>query len=578
MAVQLSGEGMMNKAKRTPNGRPVLCATTGRQLVAGIEYSSLEEECHFHYSPPWWTWDYSYPLSPHIPLNGEMAHLRVIRDYLFNLLPEGEACWEAARRYQFDRSNVFALVMRLCCEPAGAIGFDLDVDDLAVPDERVPSVRELPNKELSQRIRERSTIPFSFWDGVFYQSLAGVQDKLQVRLEGDDLQLVGGCLNSTHIMKPEPRGKTKLWMVANEHFCMTLARAVGLLVANVEIRRVPEPVLLIERFDRARSIARHPDMVERVHTIDACQALGEHPFFKYECPEGHGGGYRAKRTGIGFHEMFELERHFMVPREGKMAIVRWALFNMLIGNSDAHAKNLSFFQLRLGIMPAPAYDLVCTRVYDMGNEMAMAVGNAFLVEDVIADDLTIFAEEAGITSDMLLEELKGIASAAMTHATILAKSDVYTEQERTMVRKIVSSIEGRAVHLLSVASALHRRERLGQARGTGLAADGSLDAAQGEGEARPSQRILEHKEEVRRIVTKFSAENPRLYGPSAGGQDSNHTGLYLLVDTKEAIKAGDLGRIQRMVSGLIGAEVTIRTPGELSADTRNAILAKAKSI
>ncbi len=135
-----------------------------------------------------------------------------------------------------------------------------------------------------------------------------------------------------------------------------------------------------------------------------------------------------------------------------MAIVRWALFNMLIGNSDAHAKNFSFFQHRLGIMPAPAYDLVCTRVYDMGSEMAMAFGNAFLVEGVVADDLTIFAEEAGIARDTLVEELKPLATAVRAHAPILAKSDVYTQRERTLVRKIATSIEGRAIHLLKVAS------------------------------------------------------------------------------------------------------------------------------
>lgn len=446
----------MSKANLTPDGRPVLFATTGSQLVAGIEYRSLEEEYTFHYSRPWRTWEYAYPLSPHIPLTAEKAHSRVLRDHLLNLLPEGEARWEASRRFQVDRSNIFALVIQLCREPSGAIGFDLDVDGLTVPDEREPIVRELRDTELSKRIRSRSSVPFSFWDGEFYQSLAGVQDKLQVRLEGDDLQLVGGSLNSTHILKPEPQGITSRRMVANEHFCMTLAKAVGLPVANVEIRRVPEPVLLVERFDRTRNITRHPEMVERVHIIDACQALDEHPFFKYECPEGHGGGYLRRRSGISFREMFKLERDFRVPQEGKMSIVRWALFNMLIGNSDAHAKNLSFFQSRLGIMPTPAYDLVCTRVYDMANEMAMAFGNAFLVENVTDEDLAIFAAEAEIPSETLVEELKSMASVLMTLAPTLTKSDVYLAKERTVVRKINDSIHTRAVHLLAVASTHHK--------------------------------------------------------------------------------------------------------------------------
>jgi hypothetical protein len=56
----------MNKAKLPPDGRPVRCATFGNQLAAGIEYSSRDEEFSFHYSRPWWSGNYGFPLSPHI--------------------------------------------------------------------------------------------------------------------------------------------------------------------------------------------------------------------------------------------------------------------------------------------------------------------------------------------------------------------------------------------------------------------------------------------------------------------------------------------------------------------------------
>ncbi len=40
------------------------------------------------------------------------------------------------------------------------------------------------------------------------------------------------------------------------------------------------------------------------------------------------------------------------------------MFNVLVGNTDAHLKNLSFLVSHAGIQLAPFYDLICTAVYD----------------------------------------------------------------------------------------------------------------------------------------------------------------------------------------------------------------------
>lgn len=99
----------------------------------------------------------------------------------------------------------------------------------------------------------------------------------------------------------------------------------------------------------------------------------------------------------------------------------------------------------------------------------------------------------------------------------------------------------------------------------------SLDAsgtAQSDVEKQPGPRLEKHKQEFLRILKKFGAENPRLYGPSTDGQDSDITGLYLLVDGKEDLRVEDLGRVRRLVSDLIEAGVTIRTPVALPAETR----------
>ena len=93
-------------------------------------------------------------------------------------------------------------------------------------------------------------------------------------------------------------------MVANEHFCMSLAARLRLPVAPVSIRRLPEPVLLIERFDRVvdwdSAQTHHARAVRRLHIIDACQALDLPSTFKYERNLGAGQDVRNIREGVSF--------------------------------------------------------------------------------------------------------------------------------------------------------------------------------------------------------------------------------------------------------------------------------------
>ncbi len=42
---------------------------------------------------------------------------------------------------------------------------------------------------------------------------------------------------------------------------------------------------------------------------------------------------------------------------------RWTVFNVVVGNADAHLKNLSFFVDARGYRLAPFYDIVSTVVY-----------------------------------------------------------------------------------------------------------------------------------------------------------------------------------------------------------------------
>jgi serine/threonine-protein kinase HipA len=323
------------------------------------------------------------------------------------------------------------------------LSFFPDDDANGSAPEVMDSVRRVISaEELTDRIRKRDAIPFPVWDDQVRLSIAGHQDKLQVLVEGEQLSLVEGALSSTHILKPESGNPHAPFMVANEHFCMTLAARMGLPVARVEIRRIPEPILLIERFDRI--VTTEPDdpsrvsAVRRLHIIDGCQALDLPATLKYERNLGNNADVRNIREGVSFEKLFSLAPCLETPAAARSAMLRWALLQLLIGNSDAHGKNISFFVSSGGLDPAPLYDLVCVNVYGDAyvQDMAMAYGDVFRTDELTAFALADFAHRTQIRPSFVAREMTRMASAARKLAPELAASDAYAGEERKWVGNI----------------------------------------------------------------------------------------------------------------------------------------------
>jgi serine/threonine-protein kinase HipA len=176
-------------------------------------------------------------------------------------------------------------------------------------------------------------------------------------------------------------------LVANEHFCMRVASAMGLQVATTEIVQVGSVACLyVERFDRIRD---GRGQLVRIHQEDMCQALGVHPAAKYEAD---GGPSVADVVG--------LLRSLGSARAARDIndFVKAILVNFLLGNSDAHGKNFSLlYDPEVAVRLAPFYDIVSTGVYrDLTPRMAMTIGG---VDDPGAVDLAAWrrlAETAGL--------------------------------------------------------------------------------------------------------------------------------------------------------------------------------------
>ncbi|MEW6343883.1 MAG: HipA domain-containing protein [Pseudomonadota bacterium] len=434
--------------------------------VGELEFQSLEDRYGFRYAPAWQAKREAYYLAPAIPLHRSPDTPGSVHRFLENLLPEGRALDIASQVHGVSKANTFALIRYLGQEPVGALSF-LAMD--AGPEEAARILREqqsepirrlISDDELSARIRDRDTMPFPVWDGKVRLSLAGYQDKLQVLVEDDDISLAGGSLSSTHLLKPDSRDPRTPLMVANEHFCMSLAAHIGMRVAPVALRRIPEPILLIERFDRRVLWNRETslaDMVERIHFIDGCQALDMPSTYKYERNMGANDSKHI-REGVSFERLFALMDKMVTPATARLLLLRWAILQLLLGNSDAHGKNVSFHVTPAGLMPAPHYDLVSVNVYggSLKTDMAMAYGDAFRLEEVTPFELADFARRTNTSPAQLAREITNMSRAALKQAPELAASDVYVGDERELVRKISDFIVTQAHRLIKNASQISK--------------------------------------------------------------------------------------------------------------------------
>ncbi len=323
----------------------------GRSLRASIdrtEVGFLQEVgglWSFQYAGVWLNNPLGFALSPHLPLAAEPlldgASRRPVQWYFDNLLPEEGQRALLAGDARLDAADAFGLLAWYGAESAGSV-------TLLPPDTEPQTdqlLRPLPDDALELRIRQLPKAPLTH-AAIKRMSLAGAQHKLAVVLQDGALFEPAGATPSTHILKPDHPDEDYPHSVINEWFVMRLAKRLGLDVPAVHRRYVPSPVYLIDRFDRI------PDAQgwQRRHVIDACQLLGLDRSFKYS--QG------------SMESLAALANACRSPAVARSRLFGWLVFNVLVGNSDAHLKNLSFLISHEGVQLAPFYDLLSVASYD----------------------------------------------------------------------------------------------------------------------------------------------------------------------------------------------------------------------
>lgn len=365
-----------------------------------------------------------YPLAPGLPLTAERIFdtgtERPVQWFFDNLLPEEMARTRLVASLEKGEWDAWRLLERYGSESAGALTLLKPGETLAMP-----ALAPLPDDKLNARIQDMPHVPLGE-NAPKKMSLAGAQEKLPVCMDqaGKLFDPVGSQI-STHILKPNVMNDRYPASAVNEWFCARVAQELGLSVPPVSLRYVPSCVYLIERFDR---VWENGTLIRR-HALDAAQLLSLSAGSKYTMS-----GVQALNDVVGLCR---------VKAQTRIVLFRWALFNVLIGNGDAHLKNLSLFAGKEGYALAPHYDLVSTASWARPElvhqgpawpniELSFPFGDASLFSHIRREHVFQFAELLKVPDVTVSRELSrlvgGIGAAADKVMAEFEVKDVPPEQ------------------------------------------------------------------------------------------------------------------------------------------------------
>jgi serine/threonine-protein kinase HipA len=342
------------------------------------------------------------PMSPHFEWRkGAIFESQAVEDFFVNYLPEEPFAERVAARISPRPRSLEDWFIALGQELTGA--YALTPADVDLASEQYFDLPEHLLFEGMRSSRSRADAIAFTLNQVTNQprlSLAGAQDKFALWFDPGGIdperrfKIPQGRAASTHIFKPESSDARYPMLPANEYACAQLARLVGLSVAKSSLLTLGGVrTLVTERFDRRR----RGGQVRRIHQIDLCQLLN--------LPRAR--KYGSQNAGIDTEQFFESCALLSVPALARRTHLRSWLFNFLIGNQDAHAKNYSFLYLD-GWRTAPLYDLLSVIPYLPDQSLSMGLLNEYRPGWFERKHWVSLARLAGVTDHYLAEEIRGI--------------------------------------------------------------------------------------------------------------------------------------------------------------------------
>lgn len=389
-----------------------------------------EGKISFTYSPEWIDGETSSAISASLPKRAQRYSQRECRPFFGGLLPEGGQRDAAAGALGVSRANDFALLDRLGGEVAGAL--------CLLPEGETPPTAAAPHSThaldeigILRVLDALPARPLMAGEEGLRLSLAGAQSKVPVIVSHGSIALPTDGQPSTHILKPPIARFPDT--TENEAFVMRLAAAVGLEVASVEPRVVKDrSFLLVERYDRVREPS---GAVRRLHQEDFCQALGVLSDRKYEA-EG----------GPAIRDCFALVRRVSSrPAVDVLRLLDATIFNVLVGNADAHAKNFSILYGEGAARLAPLYDLLSTVAYpELSNRFAMKIGRRGTLAEMNATAWATFATDAELGLPLVRRRIGELSAAAVEELPRVANGLAHSGLSNGAFERLQASMQARS--------------------------------------------------------------------------------------------------------------------------------------
>ena len=316
------------------------------------------------------------------------------------VLPEGRALQTLAAHAGLAVNDTFGLLARFGRDIAGALVISAEEPRL-----RRFDIEAYTSETLASAVDNLDEYPLGAHDDSEL-SLAGLQDKLLLVDLGKGVW--GRPLHgrpSTHILKADdPRYPG---LVVAEGYCLELARAAGLTTIEHRMEAIGDSeYLIVSRFDRTVGTKG----VDRIHQEDFCQALAIDP------DEMRGRAKYERSGGPSFRRAARLLDAYAVDPEAQLdRLVAAIAFTVLIGNADAHGKNMAFLHPSPEAMElAPLYDTVPTVLWPkLRSDAAISIGGQVSLPDVTPADIVREARSWPHTEDRAREAVASTAEATI---------------------------------------------------------------------------------------------------------------------------------------------------------------------
>jgi serine/threonine-protein kinase HipA len=183
--------------------------------------------------------------------------------------------------------------------------------------------------------------------------------------------------------------------------------------------------------------------LKRVHQEDFCQALGRYPREKYE-----------KDGGPGWRECFGLMETTANPATARQELLGRAVFQFLIGNPDAHAKNYSLVYRGSRLALSKLYDVNNAAAFrhhykEQRPRLAMFVGGERDPNALELEHWDRFAEEVGIRRDIVRERLQDMARRLPPAILPLREETRGTGADSRLLDEVLADVNERCTRVAS---------------------------------------------------------------------------------------------------------------------------------